>query len=272
MTCQDFQYRHVYAFIDGTLDGQAGAESERHLKQCAHCRAAVEDIRHVEEQLRSDWREEPVPDELWTRIQIALDDSVLDTPRTDQKRWAGSWPWLAAAAAMVALVLSVVQLSSMFPSVATRQARLLSVPVDDLHTFVVSQRALDVADTEPTSLRKWFQTKVSFSPPVLPSEVDKAKLVGGRLCHFLNRRVASFMYQTNGRYVSLYVMSRRGLEPPPGKPLVLEPAQATLHEVKGYTHILWSQTDLLYSLVSDLPPEQLVDFAKTLTPMEKYYL
>ncbi|PON15344.1 hypothetical protein C2W62_24315 [Candidatus Entotheonella serta] len=272
MTCQDFQHHHLYAFIDGTLGGQVGADSEHHLSQCTHCRAAVEEIRDVEDRLRTVWREESVPDGLWTRIQAELDRPALDAMVADQKRWAVSWQWLAAAAAIIVLVFSVVQLNALFPSAAARQARLLSVPVDDLHTFVVSQRALDVADTEPTSLRKWFQTKVAFSPPVLPSDIDKAKLVGGRLCHFLNRRVASYMYQTDGRYVSLYVMSRQGLEPPPGKPLLLEPVQATLHEVKGYTHILWSQTDLLYSLVSDLPPDQLVDLAKTLAPVEKSYL
>lgn len=138
------------------------------------------------------------------------------------------------------------------------------MPVDDLQTFVVSQRALDVAETVPTSLRQWFQTKVSFSPPVLPGQVEKAKLVGGRLCHFFNRRVASFMYRTDGRYVSVFVMPREGLTLPVGEEIDLHRARATVHEVQGYTHVIWVQTDLLYSFVSDLPQDRIMSLAKAI--------
>jgi anti-sigma factor RsiW len=264
MTCQEFQHHYVYAFIDGTLDAQARADSKRHLHQCAHCRASVEAIRGVEDQLRAVWREEPVPDALWPRIQARLDRTALAPPGEDQKRRGVLWPWLAAAAAMMVLGLSVLQLGSLFPSTATRQARLLSVPVDDLHTFVVSQRPLDVADTGPASLRTWFQTKVSFSPPVLPDQVEEAKLVGGRLCHFLNRRVASFMYETDGRYVSVYVMPRQGLPLPSGEGVDLHRVRATVHNVQGYTHLIWSQTGLLYSLVSDLPQDRSLRMAQAI--------
>ncbi len=264
MTCQDFQHHHLYAFIDGTLDPHTGADSEHHLEQCAHCREAVENVSGVEDQLRAIWREEPVPDGLWARIQSELDDTALVTPRQDRKYRAVSWPWLAAAAAMIVFVFSVIQWGPIFPSTASQQARLLAVPVDDLQTFVVSQRALDVAESRPSSLRKWFQTKVSFSPPILPAQVEKAKLAGGRLCHFLNRRVASFMYRADGRYVSVYVMPREGLTLPVGEGIDLHRAQATVHEVQGYTHLIWSQTDLLYSFVSDLPPDRIMPMAKAI--------
>ncbi len=262
MNCQEFQHHHLYAFIDGTLDAQDGAESEHHLNQCAHCRAAVEDIRGVEDELRAVWREEAVPDELWTRIQARLDGSDPGATRPKPSRRAVSWPWLVAAA--IALMAGVVQLRSLFPSAATRQAQLLSIPVDDLHTFVVSQRDLDVVETVPVSLREWFQTKVSFSPPVLPGQVEKAKLVGGRLCHFLNRRVASFMYQAEGRYVSVFVMPREGLMVPSGEGVDLQRVRASVHDVQGYTHLIWSQADLLYSFVSDLPQERIMEMAQAI--------
>lgn len=264
MTCEEFQHQHLYAFLDGALNDRAGVDIQRHLDQCPNCRAAVENIRGLEAKLHTVWREEAAPDELWTRIRTELDGTALTAPREDQKRRVGSWVWLTAAAAMMVLMFSVMQLGSFWPSAAALQARLLSVPVDDLQTFVVSQRDLDVADTQPASLRQWFQTKVAFSPPVLPDRVEKAKLAGGRLCHFLNRRVASFMYQTDGRYVSVYVMPREGLTLPAGEAVDLHRAQATVHEVQGYTHLIWSQTDLLYSFVSDLPQERILPMAKAI--------
>jgi anti-sigma factor RsiW len=144
----------------------------------------------------------------------------------------------------------------------TLEARVLSVPVQDLHTFVVSRRDLDVASTVTEQVRHWFQGKVDFAPPQLPADVGNAHLVGGRLCHFLNRRVAAFMYIANEHYLSLYVMPRHGLPLPAGTVTVLTQPPAGVHTVQGYTHILWWQADLLYSLVSDLPPPQLVDMAR----------
>lgn len=95
-------------------------------------------------------------------------------------------------------------------------------------------------------------------------QVGTARLVGGRLCYFLNRRVASFMYMTQGRYLSLYVMPRQGLRFPPDDGVPLPRSQARVYEVKGYTHILWLYTDLLYSLVSDVPQAQLIELMQGL--------
>lgn len=141
------------------------------------------------------------------------------------------------------------------------EARLLSVPVQDLHTFVVSQRSLDVASPDPQYVRQWFQGKVDFPPPLLPTHAGTATLVGGRLCYFLDRRVASFMYTTDGHYLSLYVMPRRGLSPPQDGVARTTP-RATVHEVQGYTHIIWSHMALLYSLVSDLPTARLLEMTR----------
>ena len=44
--------------------------------------------------------------------------------------------------------------------------------------------------------------------------------------------------------------------------MVLDQPRATVHEVQGYTHVIWSHTDLLYSLVSDLPQEHLFEMAR----------
>lgn len=265
MTCQKLQHNYLYAFIDGNLDATLEASVTHHLSQCSQCRRAVNESRRLEARLRTIWHEEPVDDELWRRIQARLDHVPRHLPAVDDaKRRSVPWKQVAAVAAMVILVLSVVLLWPLLPSTATRQARLVSVPVDDLHTFVVSQRALDMASTAPASLRQWFQEKVTFSPPLLPAQVDQANLIGGRLCHFLGRRVASFMYQINGHYLSVYVMPRQGLVLPMDNEIKLPRVQATVHEVQGYHHMIWTQTDLLYSLVSDLPQEHLVWMAEAI--------
>ena len=168
-----------------------------------------------------------------------------------------------ATAAVIMLALSVAIFRPLWLP-GSRQARLLSIPVEDLHTFVVSQRGLDVDSTGAEQVRQWFWEKVDFSPPLLPGRVGKATLVGGRLCHFLDRRVAAFMYRSEGHYLAVNVMPRDGLILPTHGDGALETPSGTIHDVKGYTHIIWSRSDLLYSLVSDLPQNQLTEMAKAM--------
>jgi anti-sigma factor RsiW len=144
------------------------------------------------------------------------------------------------------------------------EAHLLAVPVQDLHTFVVSQRSLDMASPDPQHLRQWFHGKVDFSPPLVPRQVGVATLVGGRLCYFLDRRVASFMYSVDGHHLSLYVMPSHGLPSPSRDSGRHAGHTARTYAVQGYTQIIWSHTDLLYSLVSDLPPAALLELARGL--------
>lgn len=271
MTCHDLQH-HLFSFLDGMLEERLSEEIRHHLEACPTCNAEVEATKRLEDRLRATVRDEAVPASLWSRIQSDLDRNVATPDTTTVKRpRVRPWAWLprrrmawiqtAVAAAVIILALSLALLKPwLLPG--SLEARLLSVPVQDLHTFVVSARNLDVASTAPQQVQRWFREKVGFPPPSLPARVGTAQLVGGRLCHFLNRRVAAFMYAAEGHYLSLYVMPRRGLSLPERDRLSLDELSATLHEVQGYTHILWSRTDLIYSLVSDLPQTQLMTLAR----------
>ncbi len=261
MTCHDVQ-QHLYDFLDSALDSATGDAVQHHLETCTPCRTAFEATQSIEDQLRHTLREEPVPPTLWPRIQADLDRVVpAAIAATTQKR-RRPWLWSAALAAVLVLSLGIALLKPVLMRSESLHARLLSVPVNDLHTFVVSQRPLDMASADPQQLRQWFQQKVAFPPPVLPVQVGAAYLVGGRLCYFLERRVASYMYSADGHYVSLYVMPHEGLQQPSDAVRRLRQPQATVHEVQGYTHVIWSHTGLLYSLVSDLPQGQIFAMAR----------
>ena len=260
MTCHDVQHQ-LSLFLDGMLDDTEYDAVQQHLDTCAPCRTTLDASQRVEHRLRATLRSEAVPDSLWPRILADVSPAASTGSAKTQRRSATRWAWSTVAAAVIVLALGVALLKPwLLPD--TLEARVLSVPVQDLHTFVVSQRNLDVASTIPEQVRHWFQEKVDFAPPHLPEQIGKAHLVGGRLCHFLDRRVAAFMYSADEHYLSLYVMPRHGLPLPAGAVTVLERPPAGVHAVQGYTHILWSQADLLYSLVSDLPQPQLVDMAR----------
>ncbi len=262
MMCHKTQ-NQLDAFIDGTLDVTHGEAIKRHLVVCDRCRIQLQRQQSLEDRLRAAFQDERMPEVLWMRIQANLEHMELTKTMVPAPRHWGDWLWPSVVAAIVVLALGVVLLKSSVTPVSA-QAQLLTVPVQNMHTFVASQRPLDVSSAKSQYVRQWFQEKVDFALPRLPVQAKGAQLVGGRLCHFLDRRVVAYVYDANGHTLSLYIMSRQGLALPRGKPLALEPLQATVHEFRGYTHILWSQIDLMYSLVSDLPQDQLVDVAKTL--------
>ena len=78
---------------------------------------------------------------------------------------------------------------------------------------VDSRRPFDVVSQNPLVLQRWFEDKVDFTPPLPPVPAD-LHLAGGRLCFFLDRRIAAYMYVADGRAVSLYVMREAGLGTP----------------------------------------------------------
>jgi anti-sigma factor RsiW len=263
MTCHDV-LQQLSAYLDGTLDAVSTAALQHHLATCQHCRTELERVWSLEERLRLTFRTEPVPATLWPRIRAGLERHASPGRAVEsrQRLPLRFWPMVVAAVLLLALGGALFHRAVLLPhALATR---VLSVPVQDLQTFVVSQRSLDMADADPQHLRQWFQGKVDFPPPLVPTQVGSARLVGGRLCYFLDRRVASFMYTTAGRYLSLYVMPRQGLRSPSGDGVPLPRTPARVYEVQGYTHILWWHTDLLYSLVSDLPQAQLFELAQGL--------
>jgi anti-sigma factor (TIGR02949 family) len=241
MTCQDVQQR-LYDFLDGALDSTTSDGIQDHLHTCRHCRHEVAGVASLEDRLRAVLRNEPVPATLWSRITADLEHQGCSAAPATRRRMLRAW-LIPAAAACLVLALGWAWFT-----------------VQDLHTFVVSQRALDVVSSDPQHLRTWFLGKVEFPPPLLPTQFGRARLAGGRLCYFLGRRVASFMYTADGHYLSLYIMPRQGL-PRPRPDVLLAQHRAAFHEMQGYTHVLWSQRDLLYSLVSDVPHTQLLEMA-----------
>lgn len=164
MTCDDVLHQ-LYAYLDGALDEDSTAAVQYHVATCQHCRMEVEAVRSLEQRLRLTFRHEPVPATLWQGIVADLEQQATQRHGTGQHQRLLPRFWLTVAAAVVLLALG----ASLFHHVVflphARDARLLSVPVHDLHTFVVSQRALDMADADPYHLRQWFQGKVNFPPP-----------------------------------------------------------------------------------------------------------
>ena len=256
MNCQDIE-EYTHAFLDGALSDMQAEAFRHHLSACAACRREVDSARVFESAVRDVVAKESPPAGLWNRIAGDLALGQGSVRRIRRSVWTG------VAAAIALLALATVQ-----PFMAS--SAVVEVPVSEMRTFVDSRRPLDVATTDPRQLLAWFEGKVDFPLPPPPSTVDAVRLVGGRLCYFLDRRVASYMYRHGDRYVSLYIFSESGLEVPKRASASLaRGVPASVHRREGFTHVVWVEDGYVFSLVADISAEQIVDLAKRMTAQFK---
>jgi len=68
---QDSWMERLSEYIDGELDPSERGTLEAHLPGCADCRSALADLKLVRARARK-LREEPVPAEIWSRIETAI--------------------------------------------------------------------------------------------------------------------------------------------------------------------------------------------------------
>jgi len=152
---------------------------------------------------------------------------------------------MTAAAAVLILLLAVT------PS-GPRRAELADVPLKELEAFIDSNRPVDVATHDPTRVRAWLAQRVNFAPPPVARGSTKIELIGGRLCLFAGRRVASYIYRVQGRLLSIYVMTADGLNPIGGTRIEREGRTLGITREGHFTQASWSEDGLIYSAVGEL--------------------
>jgi len=238
-------------YLDLALPTDRQREVQTHVDGCEHCRAALTLADAVEAEIRSTaagW--EPAPD-LWQRIRHSAHRQ--NRRGIGAARYRTTATWMSAALLLVSV--AVTGFTLLQPGTDNSPEVVASALVNEFHTFVVSHRALDFSDTQPAEIRSWFVDKVDFRVP-LPVRSADFQLAGGRLCNMLDQRIASFMYQVDGAWVSLYIMRSASARQSPGASNELL--------LQGYGFIDWESQGLHYSLVGDLPVERLREIAERL--------
>jgi anti-sigma factor RsiW len=129
---------------------------------------------------------------------------------------------------------------------------LVDVPLKELEAFIDSNRSVDVATDDPRRVRAWLAQRVDFAPPPVARGSTQIELIGGRLCLFAGRRVASYMYRIHGRLLSIYVMTADGLNPTGGTRIERVGRTLGITREGHLTQASWSENGLIYSVVGEL--------------------
>jgi len=235
----------IHLYVDNELTPPEALEFERHLVECAACRAEYQRVRAVADVIRGAHPVYDVPEEAAGRARALIE-------RTEQ---AQQWRWLAVAAS-VTLVVALGALGAWgfwhsrtpdFPAFAA-----------DIHLrYARSALPLDIVSADPDVLSEWLHTRLPFHVdlpdyPVLPGEEKPYRLVGARLLQFGGGDAGYLVYEMGGKPISLLIASTPEAASTGGETYRSGRLVFHFYQHKGLEIISWTDHDLHYCLVTEV--------------------
>jgi len=237
MTCSDLL--RTQAWLDGELDDRAAAEAERHVAECADCRALSADVADLSDAVRANVSRYRAPAWLHARVIAALD---ADRARKPERR--NFWLGAGSGAGITALAASLAFFSFLPPSAAT-----LAEAVTDAHTSALMRgETIQIVSSNHHTVKPWFAGRVALSPPVADFPQNGFSLAGGRVDEIAGARAAVVVYRHGAHEIDLFVWADKGAE---------LPAPTTR---LGYHTVFWKRGDLDFAAVSDTETAELNKF------------
>ncbi len=242
----------LQTYFDGELDSLATIEVERHIEQCAECRALVQEL----EQTRAALRQLPpvsVPAVLRARVTRALDrESARE--RSPQNLWGRltrrAQPfWLGAVGGAVATAAAAVFAFVIWGL----PAQPLSDDIVDAHLHsLMSSHLIDVVSTDKHTVKPWFAGRADVSPVVADFESQGYKLLGGRVDYLYHQRAAVSVYQHDKHVINVFSWAADQRTAP--------------HDVtrNGYHLAFWMAGNVVYCAVSDTGWDELLALQRLL--------
>lgn len=255
-TCHETQ-EYLQEFMDAALTRDLEGRLRAHLETCPTCAAELGLQREIRNHVAAGVPRREPPAELQRKVQEIL------TPK-QTKTW-GLLPrpalqWGMAVAALVLIVL--VPLTLLNRDREERIPPILIEAINDHRSFAmrVDPAALPTADRQEA--RKWLKAKVGLEidPPM--GQAGGLRFMGGDVSFFLERKVACLLYGKGEKLVSLFVLPDEGVEVPRKGFRHVDGVELYVAFQNGYGVVLWKKGNLLYSVVSELPQEELLGVAK----------
>ena len=119
----------------------------------------------------------------------------------------------------------------------------------------------------PDSVARWFAGKLDFNPTPPHFHGPEVQLVGARLSHLLDRPAAYVRYDLPRGHLGLFILDdpRHHLRQV-GRALRVGPMEVRVVNARGFSVATWRRNAIVYSLVSDLDEDALVNLVRTSQP------
>ena len=264
MDCKEIK-RYLYAFLDDELDVKTNLEIQGHLSGCQDCQSRFEFEKKMKSLVEEHEIGEAAPIYMRTRLSAALDEEIGRSKRG----WFDTF--LAPRLRLVnglALALSVVAVIAMsFTLYLNRQDNMsafASEAVNNHLMYFFGEMPVEFVSPETREVTNWFEGRPNFVIDVPEFRGGRLDLVGGRLCSANDKRAAYIMYRHNdiGHRLSLFAFNNASLKPIAKRTLKIEDKTFHINEFKDHKVILWKEGDIVYSMVSDIGEDDLMELTQ----------
>jgi anti-sigma factor RsiW len=250
MSCQETR-ELLDGYVDSELDVVTTLQLERHLKECASCRALCHRYEQFTRGLQAHVPCFEAPAGLEVRIRTKLGLSASSATRAAGSAFADWRRWAVAASLIGVLVLT----GTLLMLLKRRGGpEILAEEVVSSHIrSLMANHLSDVVSTDQHTVKPWFSGKLDFAPLVKDLAPEGFPLTGGRLDYLDDRSVAALVYKRRQHTINLFIW------PSPNSDL--EPQALT---IKGFNIVHWTQGHMTYWSISDLNGAELGEFARDL--------
>jgi anti-sigma factor RsiW len=252
MSDRDTNRLLLQALMDGELDAAGVLRVEQHLKTCAGCTQALDDLRQVRGALASPGVAYPAPEALKRRVAIAIDAEATAERRErkgKQRVLEGEAGYVTTWALPSLLAVSMAAALA-FNGVGQMRTGLADELVTDHVRSLQANHLVDVETSSRHVVKPWFDGKVAFAPTVVDFTDQGFPLAGGRLDYVRAQPAAALVYRRGLHVINVFVW--------PGD----APSDrfGVVGQRDGYSLLHWRAGGLNYWAVSDLDPAELKRF------------
>src|SRR5438128_6161448 len=229
MSCQELQTMRD-ASLDGELDLVRSLEIEKHLRECAACARAYDELHSLQSAMRSDALRFPLPPGLERRVRAGVrSESGAASPLF-------RWRWLIPSVSFAVLVIIV---AGLFITRTSTDDLVASEVVAGHVRSLMAGHLMDVQSTDQHTVKPWFDGKLDFIPPVSDYSEQGFPLVGGRLDVVDGHNTAALVYSRRKHFINLFVWPYREKE--------FNPDNSGSRQ--GYNWVSWQSGEMRFCLI-----------------------
>ena len=227
-------------------------EARRHFQSCDTCNEWQEEENAWRVALREKLAAHEAPYRVKERLFAALAEARVGSAGEVRSRRMG-FAVLVACGLLIALSGLVLWRET------SREGYLVAALTEDHLLYATHSDPADFSSPEPNMVASWLSDRVDFAVEV--PQFPGATLLGGRLSTLPDRRMAVTFYERAGRRVSLFQMPAQGLATGSLRRMNLDGREFRCGHRKGVEVMTWTNRDVLFALVADLPEEDLLRMA-----------
>jgi anti-sigma factor RsiW len=219
------------AYQDGELSADQRAQVAEHLKACDGCGVVYRHNLSLSQQIRLKAPTYTPPESLMNKLQ--------PQGRPNSRAPFGFGLTVGLAAALLGMFL-----------MRSRPTDITAELVSDHVRSLMASHLMDVVSTDRHTVKPWFLGKLDFAPKVPQLRDQGYPLLGGRLDYVNGHTAAALVYGKQKHFINVLIL-----------PTSL--AGSTSGGSDGYQVVRWTESDLTYWAVSDVPQSDLETFRDT---------